>query len=122
MLYRVLADGVVLVHLLFILFVIGGGFLVLRSKHVAWIHLPAVLWGALIEFKGWVCPLTPLENMLREKSGALGYQAGFIEHYLMPLIYPSVLDRRLQIVLGLLVSVGNLLIYSFILYRHRSVK
>jgi hypothetical protein len=86
---RIAADLVVLAHLGFILFVILGGLLVLRWPRMAWIHLPAVIWGALIEFAGWICPLTPLENWLREASGTAGYQGGFIEHYLVPIVYPA---------------------------------
>jgi hypothetical protein len=117
MLYRVFADLVVVVHLAFVLFAVLGGLLVLRWKRCAWLHVPAVVWAALIEFAGWVCPLTPLEIWLREKGGAIAYRSGFVEHYILPLLYPAVLTRRLQIVLGLFVLGVNLGIYGWVLYR-----
>jgi len=111
MLYRVLADGVLLLHLLFILFVVGGGLLVLHWPRLAWVHVPAAAWGALIEFAGWVCPLTPLENALRQQAGAGGYRGGFIEHYLLPVVYPGALTREIQIGLGLAVVAINAAVY-----------
>ena len=117
MFYRVFADLIVLVHLAFVLFAVLGGFLVLRWKRCAWLHVPTVLWAALIEFAGWICPLTPLENWLRERGGVTVYRSGFVEHYILPLLYPAVLTRRLQIVLGLFVLVINLGIYGWVLYR-----
>jgi len=118
--YRVFAHLVVLVHLGFVLFAMLGGFLVLRWKRCAWIHLPAVLWAALIEFAGWVCPLTPLENWLREKGGGSGYGSGFVEHYVLPVLYPSWLTRTSGIALGVFVLGINLGIYGWGL--HRGVK
>ena len=94
MLYRILADLVVLMHLAFLVFAVLGGVLVFRWKRFAWIHIPAVLWAALIEFADWVCPLTPLENWLLQKGGGGGYQSGFIEHYIVPVVYPTVLTRH----------------------------
>ncbi len=91
MLYRALAVAAVAVHFLFILFVLFGGFLVFRWPRVAWAHVPVFLWGALIEFGGWVCPLTYLENHYRLKGLAEGYATSFVEHYIMPLIYPDLL-------------------------------
>ena len=120
MLYRVLANLVVALHVAFILFAVLGGLLVLRWKLCAWIHVPAFLWAALIAFAGWVCPLTPLENWLRERGGAIGYVSGFTEHYILPVLYPAVLTRRLQLVLGLLVLGVNLGIYVWVLRRSRS--
>ena len=117
MLYRILADLVVVVHFVFVLFVIFGGFFVLWSKRVAWLHVPAVLWGILIEFAGWICPLTPLGIWLRRKGGLLAYRTGFIEHYILPVLYPTVLTRRLQIILGCLVFAINLGIYWWVLRR-----
>ena len=117
MLYRVVADLVVVVHFAFVLFAVLGAFFVLRWKRCAWIHVPAVLWAALIEFYGWVCPLTPLENWLRETGGAIAYRSGFIEHYILPILYPTVLTRRLQIALGLFVLGINLGIYGWVLHR-----
>ena len=110
MLYRVLADFVVVVHFVFVLFVIFGGFFVLWSKRV-------VLWGILIEFAGWICPLTPLEIRLRRKGGLLAYRSGFIEHYILPVLYPTLLTRRLQIFLGCLVLALNLGIYWWVVHR-----
>jgi hypothetical protein len=118
--YRILADAVVGLHLLFVLFVIAGGFLVLRWRRLMLLHLPAAAWGALIEFRGWICPLTPLENWLRRRSGQAGYGGGFVEHYLLPVLYPTGLTRGVQIVLGLLVLAINLAIYWTVLRRRRS--
>ncbi len=117
MLYGVLADFVVMVHFAFVLFVVLGGFFVLRCKRCAWLHVPVVLWGALIEFTGWICPLTPLENWLRARGGAVGYRSSFIEHYIFPVLYPTHLTRQLQITLGLLVLGINLGIYAWVLRR-----
>jgi hypothetical protein len=111
MLYRAAADLVVLVHLAFVAFVVLGGLLVLRRPWVAWIHLPAALWGALIEFGGWICPLTPLEVALRQSAGEAGYSGGFIEHYVVALLYPEALTRELQIAFGALVVLVNACLY-----------
>lgn len=107
----VLADLVVLLHLAFILFVMLGGLLVLRRRRLMWLHLPVVAWGAAIEFVGWICPLTPLENRLRAAAGEAGYSGGFIEHYLIPLIYPTGLTREVQWLLGALVLLVNAAVY-----------
>lgn len=115
--YRVLADLVVGVHALFVVFVVAGGLLALRWPWVAAAHLPAAVWGALIEFQGWVCPLTPLEKSLRAAAGQAGYQGGFIEHYLLPVLYPAGLTRNVQLILGSLVIVVNLLIYGMLVRR-----
>ncbi|MBT9613602.1 MAG: DUF2784 domain-containing protein [Burkholderiales bacterium] len=120
MLYRTLADAVLVIHLLFILFVVGGGFLVLRWPKIAWAHLPVALWGAVIELAGWICPLTPLENAWRHAAGDAGYGGGFIEHYLLPAIYPAQLTSAIQTGLGLAVVVINLLIYTWVWRRKRS--
>ncbi|HSW63689.1 MAG TPA: DUF2784 domain-containing protein [Dissulfurispiraceae bacterium] len=117
MLNTLLADAVVLLHFAFILFVIFGGLLVLMGKMPAWLHLPAAVWGALVELAGWFCPLTSLENALRHAGGS-GYSTGFIEHYLMPIIYPSGLTRNIQILLGVSVVLINATIYG-ILYMRR---
>ena len=112
MVYRVLADLVVGIHLAFIAFALLGGLLVLRWPRVAWIHLPAVLWGVAVELAGWICPLTPLEQALRRASGQDGYTGGFIEHHLEPILYPSVLNRELQLALAVLLLGVNLAIYA----------
>lgn len=119
MLYRLLADAVVLFHLAFILFVVLGAFLVWRFPRLIWLHLPAVVWAALIESIGFVCPLTPLENHLRRLSGETGYQGGFIDHYLLPIIYPHELSRGEQIGLGIAVIVINVAAYALLRRRVR---
>jgi hypothetical protein len=111
---------VALIHLLFVLFVVLGGLLVLRWRWFVWIHLPSAVWGALIEFTGLICPLTPLENRLRLQAGEAGYPGGFIEHYLLPVLYPSGLTRGVQVALGLGVVLINVGIYSWILVRRRA--
>ena len=117
MIYRVLADLLVLFHLAFVLFVAFGGLLVLRRRGWAWVHLPAAAWGALIEFGGWICPLTPLEVRFRVLGGEAGYPGGFVEHYLIPLLYPGILTRPHQIGLGLLVVAVNLIVYGLVVRR-----
>ncbi len=117
MVYRLLADLVVLVHFGFVLFVILGGILVLRWKRVVWVHLPAAAWGDIVEFMGWICPLTPLEIWLRVMAGQSGYQTGFIDHYLLPVLYPQNLTRDTQIWLGVLVLCLNLAIYGWVVRR-----
>ena len=107
----VLADGVVLVHLAFVIFVVAGGFVVLRWKRVAWVHAPVALWGAGISLGRWICPLTPLENWLRARSGGAPYAGGFIDHYVMPVLYPVALTRELQIAAGVFVLALNALLY-----------
>ena len=121
MLYRILANLVVVLHVAFILFAVLGGFLVLRWKRCAWIHLPATIWAALIAFAGWVCPLTPLENWLRERGGATGYMSGFTEHYILPVLYPVALTRGLQAAMGLFVLGVNLGLYWWVLRRTRDM-
>jgi Protein of Unknown function (DUF2784) len=117
--YRRLADLVVLVHALFVVFVVLGGLLVLRWPRVAWLHLPAAAWGVLIEFAGWICPLTPLENALRTRGGGAAYTGGFIEHYLLPVLYPAGLTKTLQWVLGSFALVLNAALYALVIARHR---
>jgi hypothetical protein len=117
MTYRILADIVVGVHALFVVFVLAGGLLALRWPWVAGVHLPAAVWGSLIELKGWICPLTPLEKSLRASAGQAGYPGGFIEHYVLPALYPAGLTRGVQLVLGSLVIVVNLAVYAVLLRR-----
>jgi len=117
--YRLLADLVVLVHFAFVVFVILGGFMVARRRRAMPFHLAAVIWAALIEFSGWICPLTPLENRLRAKSGSDGYQSDFVAHYILPILYPEGLTRETQIALGTVVIMINLGIYGWIL-RYKS--
>jgi len=115
--YRLLADAVVAFHGLFIVFVILGGFLAWRWRFVAVVHIPCALWGMLIEYRGWICPLTPLENSLRMRAGQAGYSGGFIEHYLVPAIYPSGLTPRIQAALGTAVVVINVFTYAVLIRR-----
>ena len=117
LLFRLAADVVALLHLAFVLFVVGGGLLVWRWPWLAWLHLPAVAWGALIEFTGWMCPLTPLEQHLRQIIGQAGYAGGFIDHYLLALLYPAGLTREAQWALGAGVLVVNGAVYSLLLGR-----
>jgi hypothetical protein len=119
MLYRVLADTTLLVHLGFVLFVALGGFVVLRWPAAAWAHIPAALWGIYIDFSGRICPLTPLEVSLRERGGEAGYRGGFIEHYLSAWIYPEGLTREIQIVLGIVVIGVNAALYGWVFYGAR---
>lgn len=116
-LYRLLANAVVVVHALFIVFVVIGGFLAWRRRWVAAIHIPCAVWGILIEYRSWICPLTPLENSLRARAGQAGYGGGFVEHYLLPVIYPSGLTPRVQMVLGTFVLAINVLAYAVLLRR-----
>lgn len=115
--YDVLADVVVGLHFLFVLFVVLGGLLVLRWPRLAYVHIPAAVWGAAIEFAGWICPLTPLEQWLRRQAGEAAYSGGFIEHYILPVLYPSALTRDIQLVLGFGVLAVNLAIYAYVLRR-----
>jgi hypothetical protein len=119
MMFRTLADLVVLSHLGYILFVVFGAFLVLRWPRIVWLHLPAVAWAALIEFAGWTCPLTPLENYLRRAAGLSGYRSGFIDHHLVPVIYPAALSRQTQFLFGFLVIAINVAVYLWLFRRRR---
>jgi Protein of Unknown function (DUF2784) len=119
MIYRAAADSVLVLHAAFVLFVMIGGLLVLRRGKLAWLHVPAVVWAAFVEFTGRICPLTPLEVALRERAGEAGYAGDFIEHYIAPLMYPDGLTRDTQAVLGALVVVVNLLIYAAAVIRWR---
>lgn len=111
------ADLLVLLHLAFIIFVVAGGLAAFKWPWMAFLHIPAAGWGALIEYKGWICPLTPWENRLRQLAGQEGYTEGFIEHYILQLVYPPGLTRDMQSTLGTFVIVINLLIYGVFLYR-----
>ena len=119
MLSRILADATVFLHLAFVVFVLLGGLLVLRRPRLVWLHLPAVLWAAWVELAGSICPLTPLENWLREQGGGAGYGTGFVEHYLLPLLYPASLSRALQWGLGGIVLAVNAAVYIVALHRRR---
>jgi len=119
MVYRFLADVVLVLHLGFVLFVVLGALLVFRWPRLAWLHIPAAVWGAVIEFAGWLCPLTPLENALRRLGGEGGYAGGFIERYVVALLYPGELPRMAHIALGLLVLAINAAIYWRLFRRSR---
>lgn len=122
MVYSYFADLVVVLHACFVLFALLGGFLVLWKPLMAWCHIPAVLWAAGIEFLGWICPLTPLENMLRARGGDIGYATGFVEHYIMPLLYPAQLTKRMQIGFGLIVLGINFVIYWGLWAKNRKAE
>jgi hypothetical protein len=119
MIYGILADVVVLAHTAFVLFAVFGSFFVLRHRRLAWCHIPAVLWATLVETAGWICPLTPLENLFRHRAGEQMYQSDFIEHYIMPVLYPEALTRELQTALGLGVLFINVSIYTWAWYTRR---
>ena len=122
MLLRILADAAVVLHLAFILFAVLGGLLVIRRPCLVWAHLPAVVWAGAVACKGWICPLTYLENHYRIKAGEAGYTGGFIEHYLIPVIYPDALTRDLQMLLGTAVILLNSGIYLFAVLKWRKAK
>lgn len=109
--YPLLADLVLIVHLAFVVFVLCGGLLVLRWRWIAWLHVPAIAWGAFVEFRGWICPLTPLENWLRAQGGDISYRSDFVAQYLLPVLYPGDLTRDLQLLLGAVVIVLNAAVY-----------
>jgi hypothetical protein len=122
MLYGVLADVVVALHFLFVVFVVGGGLLVLRRPWLARVHLPVAAYGALIEFVGFICPLTPMEKWLRRLAGEGGYEGGFIAHYILPVLYPRGLTREVQLALGLIVIGVNAAVYWVVWRRGRRRK
>ncbi|MGB7930859.1 MAG: DUF2784 domain-containing protein [Gammaproteobacteria bacterium] len=118
MYYSALANLVLVLHAAFVVFVLFGGLLSLRWRRLPWLHLPSVLWVILIELNGWICPLTPLENRLRDAAGAHGYSGGFIEHYLLPLVYPPGLTPGLQALFAAIVASVNIAVYG-LLWRTR---
>lgn len=120
--FRIAAETLVVIHLGFILFVILGGLTLFRWPRLIWIHLPAFVWGALVELVGAPCPLTPLENRLRIAGNAEAYGGGFIDHYIMPIVYPPGLTREIQVVLGAVVLAVNFFIYFKLLTRNRQRK
>ncbi len=122
MIYRFLADGLVVLHFSFIAFVILGGLLVLRWPRLALLHLPAAGWAALVELNGWICPLTPQENRWRQAAGEAGYAGSFIDHYLLPILYPTGLTRDHQFVLAALMVLVNLALYGWLIRRRRRAR
>ena len=119
MMYLLLADLVVVIHFVFVLFSVLGALLLIRWRKIIWLHLPAVAWAIWIEFSGKMCPLTPLENWLRLKGGEIGYSGDFLAHYLLPLIYPSSLTREIQIILGAIVAGMNMAMYGYVFFLRR---
>ncbi len=120
MIARIAADAVMLLHLVFVLFVVFGALLVMRFQWLAFLHLPAVAWGIFIEISGGVCPLTYVENHLRQSAGSAGLETGFIEHYIYPLLYPPGLTRTVQWILAAIVLCLNAALYAGIIVRRRS--
>ncbi len=114
MVYRILADMLAVFHFAYVIFAVLGGLLLLWRRKLVWLHVPVVVMAALIEFTGWICPLTPLENWFRVKGGEAGYPGGFVEHYIIPILYPAPLTRGIQLVLGAFVVGINLLIYWYV--------
>jgi len=119
MLYRIAADGILALHLAFVLFALLGGLLVLRTPRLAWLPLPVVAWAAFVEFTGRICPVTPLEVALHQAAGDAGYAGDFVEHYLLAVIYPEGLTHDVQIILGATVLIVNVAIYAAVLRRSR---
>ena len=119
MIYRFLADALLVFHLSFAIFAGVGALLVLRWPRLRWVHVPVAVWGALIMFGGWICPLTPLEKHLRRLGGQAGYEGGFLEHYIISVLYPAGLTRGLQIGIGLFVVAVNGFVYGRMLARRR---
>ena len=120
--YAVLADGVLVFHFAYVLFVVFGGLLVLKWPRLAWLHLPAAAWGAAVQFGGWLCPLTPLENRLRVLAGQTPYMGDFVAHYLMPVLYPEGLTREMQIVMGAVVLLLTIAVYGVVIRRWRAAR
>jgi hypothetical protein len=119
MLHGLLADLLLALHAGFILFVVLGGLLVLRWPRAAWVHVPAAVWGIVVEITGWICPLTPLEVAFRRAAGGTTYETTFVERYLVPLIYPAALTRDMQVALGGFVLVVNVVVYGIAAWRAR---
>lgn len=120
--YLIAANIIVVLHLLFVVFVVAGGFLVFKWRWILFLHIPAAVWGTLIEFQGWGCPLTPLEKYLRQAGGGTGYAGGFINHYIGPILYPAGLSSQMQTALGILLIVINVAIYGWLIARQAKSK
>jgi hypothetical protein len=120
MAYRAAADAILVSHLAFVLFVVFGALLLLRWPRLAWLHIPAVVWAAFIEFSGMICPLTPLEVALRQRAGQAGYGGGFIDHYVVSLLYPEGLTQNTQAMLGAVLVAINAAIYIVAFRRRRT--
>ncbi len=120
MLLRIAADLIVLAHFAFVIFIVAGGLLALKWPKMAYLHIPAAIWGAWIGFANGICPLTPLENQLRRLTGEAGYAGGFIEHYIVGILYPAGLTAGTRVILGIAVVAANLLVYGVYFARRRS--
>lgn len=120
MLYPLLADTVLLLHLAFVLFAMFGGILILRNAKWIWLHLPALLWGVAVQWADLICPLTPLENRLRAMGGEEVYSGGFIEHYVTKLLYPDALTLELRYVLGVVLIAINVVVYAKVVLHRRA--
>lgn len=120
MLLRIAADLIVLIHFAFVIFVVAGGLLALKWPKMAYLHIPAAVWGAWIGFANWICPLTPLENHLRRLTGEAGYSGEFIEHYITRILYPAGLTAGMRVILGMAVVAANLLVYRVYFVRRRN--
>lgn len=118
--FRLAADAVLLLHLTFIGFAVFGGLLALKWRWMPLLHLPAVAWAVYVELTGGLCPLTSVENSLRLSAGQSGYAGGFVEHYLLALIYPSGLTREIQWILAATVAGINIAVYSWLAFRRHS--
>ena len=118
MIYRFLADFVLIIHLCFVLFAVFGGLLVLRWRWIALLHLPALIWGFLVQYFVWICPLTPLENYFRNLGGETGYAGGFVEYYASAILYPS-MTVNLHLILGFSLLIFNLFVYGWLISRLR---
>ena len=119
MLHAAIANLLVIVHFLFVLFVILGGLLLFRWPRIAFVHLPAAAWGVMLELNHWICPLTPIEQSMRRAAGEEGYTGGFIDHYIIPLIYPEGLTPEIQWVLGAIVLLLNAVIYGIWMLKRK---
>jgi hypothetical protein len=120
MLYQLAADLIIFLHFAFILFVLFGGLLVYKWRWLIWLHIPAAIWGAMTVIVGWVCPLTPLENWLRQASVGDIYSGSFLERYLTPVIYPSGLNKEMFIMMGVFVIVVNVIVYTILIVKNRN--
>lgn len=119
MLYQIAADFVIFLHFAFIAFVLAGGLLVYKWRWIIWFHIPAALWGSMVVIARWICPLTPIENMFRQASGVEAYSSSFIEHYLVPVIYPTGLNHKIFIVMGIVVIVINVTVYVILFIKRK---
>ena len=119
MVYRVLADLILVTHFAFALFTVLGGVLVLRRRRLLWVHLASLLWGVVIQWANWTCPLTPLESRLRQAGGETGYRGGFIEYYVSMILYPESLTVELRYLLGAALIAVNLVVYGYAFLRRR---